>query len=213
MAKLIIKPSKQIRSEIRVPGDKSISHRAVMIGSLANGETIINGFLPSEDCLATVDCFKKLGIDIQIKNKCKIIIKGKGLNGLQAPKEELFVGNSGTTIRLMSGILAGQSFATEITGDKSIQKRPMMRIVTPLREMGAGIEGEFAPLKISGGKLFPIRYELPIASAQVKSAVLLAGLFADGVTTVVEKNQARDHTERMLAYYGARIKSRNLNSQ
>lgn len=218
MASLTIKPAKKIRADIHVPGDKSISHRAIMIGSLANGETVINGFLPSADCLATVDCFRKLGISIKV-DKDKIVIQGKGLKGLKQPKETLNVGNSGTTIRLMSGILAGQSFITTITGDESIQKRPMMRIANPLREMGASVEGReangniFAPLKISGGNLTPIRYELPVASAQVKSAVLLAGLFADGVTTVVEKNKARDHTERMLDYFGAGIKPRGLATQ
>lgn len=218
MASFFVNPAENIKAEIEVPGDKSISHRAIMIGSLANGETIINGFLPSEDCLATVDCFKKLGIDIKV-NKDKVVIQGKGLKGLTRSNETLNVGNSGTTIRLLTGILAGQSFRTEITGDQSIQKRPMMRIVKPLREMGASIEGKianeniFAPLKILGGSLSPIRYELPVASAQVKSAILLAGLFADGVTTVVERNQARDHTERMLDYFGARIKLRGLNTQ
>ena len=210
--KLIIKPAQKIEAEIQVPGDKSISHRAIMIGSLAKGETVINGFLPSADCLATVECAKKLGIDIQMTNECNIIIKGKGLRGLVEAKGVLDVGNSGTTIRLLTGILAGQEFITKITGDKSIQKRPMMRIVKPLREMGGKIEGRrenneiYAPLEISGTKLSAIEYDLPVASAQVKSAVLLAGLFADGETTVVEKNQARDHTERMLSYFGAQIK-------
>ncbi|OGB86851.1 3-phosphoshikimate 1-carboxyvinyltransferase [candidate division WOR-1 bacterium RIFCSPLOWO2_02_FULL_46_20] len=217
MAKLIIKPIKQIKAEIQVPGDKSISHRAIMIGSLANGETVVNNFLMSEDCLATVKCLGQLGIDIQMANDkcqmsdgCRTIIRGKGLRGLRESKAVLDVGNSGTTIRLLSGILAGQSFTSTITGDKSIQKRPMMRIVKPLRSMGATIEGReekdqiFAPLKISGGKLSPIKYELPIASAQVKSAILLAGLFAEGETRVIEKVQARDHTERMLAYFGVK---------
>ena len=217
MAKLIIKPIKQIKAEIQVPGDKSISHRAIMIGSLANGETVVNNFLMSEDCLATVKCLGQLGIDIQMANDkcqmsdgCRTIIRGKGLRGLRESKAVLDVGNSGTTIRLLSGILAGQSFTSTITGDKSIQKRPMMRIVKPLRSMGATIEGReekdqiFAPLKISGGKLSPIKYELPIASAQVKSAILLAGLFAEGETRVIEKVQARDHTERMLAHFGVK---------
>lgn len=217
MSKLVIKPIKRIKTKIQVPGDKSISHRVIMIGALANGETVANNFLMSEDCLATVECFRKMGIEIQMTNDkcqmsngCKIIIKGRGLKGLQAPKGTLNVGNSGTTIRLLSGILAGQSFTSKITGDKSIQKRPMMRVVKPLRSMGAKIEGReekdnvFAPLKICGGKLSAITYELPIASAQVKSAILLAGLFADGETRVIEKVLARDHTERMLAYFGGR---------
>ncbi len=224
MANLSIKPTQRIEAEIHVPGDKSISHRAVMIGSLAKKETIVNNFLPSADCLATVDCFRKLGIEIQESGKRKaesgkqIIIKGKGLKGLKQSKEALDVGNSGTTIRLTTGILAGQDFISKITGDESIQRRPMLRIVNPLREMGASIEGTvkndqiYAPLKISGGNLLPIEYELPVASAQVKSAVLLAGLFADGETVVIEKNQARDHTERMLSYLGANIKVSGLRS-
>jgi 3-phosphoshikimate 1-carboxyvinyltransferase len=218
MANLTVKPLRKIKTEIHVPGDKSISHRAIMIGSLANGETVIHGFLPSADCMATVDCFRRLGIDIK-GDKNKVVVKGKGLKGLSQPKGELDVGNSGTTIRLTTGILAGQDFMSTITGDESIQRRPMLRIVNPLREMGASIEGKvkngqvYTPLKISVGKLSSIRYELPVASAQVKSAVLLAGLFADGVTTVVEKNQARDHTERMLDYFGARIKLRGLSTQ
>ncbi len=197
--------------EIHIPGDKSISHRAVMLGALAKGETIVNNFLMSEDCLATVDCFRKLGIDIkmtndkcQMSNECKIIIKGKGLRGLKRAKEVLDVGNSGTTIRLMLGILAAQDFISEITGDASIQKRPMMRVIKPLSEMGANIEGEYAPLKVYGRKLKPITYELPVASAQVKSAILLAGLYAGGETKVIEKNPARDHTERMLKYFNAK---------
>ncbi len=212
MDSLFVSPLKKIKAEITVPGDKSISHRAVMIGSLAKGETVVNGFLPSADCLATIDCFKKLGVEIErLKDGERLVIKGKGLKGLKGTKEVLDVGNSGTTIRLMTGILAGQDFTTKITGDESIQKRPMMRVVKPLREMGASIDGRmekdniYAPLKISGGKLSPIEYELPVASAQVKSAVLLAGLFARGETVVIEKNQARDHTERMLEYFGAGI--------
>lgn len=217
MADLTIKPAEKIKAEIHVPGDKSISHRAVMIGALANGETKINGFLPSADCLATVNCFRNLGIEI-IDNGKQLLVKGKGLKGLQPPKEILNVGNSGTTIRLLTGILSGQSFISKITGDDSIQKRPMRRIVSPLREMGASIEGRvegdniYAPLKISGGGLSPIEYGLPVASAQVKSAILLAGLFANGNTVVVEKNPARDHTERMLSYFGANIKVSGLRS-
>lgn len=208
MANLTISPAKKIKAEIHVPGDKSISHRAIMIGSLASGRTKVSNFLPSADCLATVKCFRKLGIEININGKY-VEVYGKGLRGLKPSKETLDVGNSGTTIRLMTGILSGQPFVTKITGDKSIERRPMRRIVDPLREMGASIEGRiaedniYAPLKISGGDLSPIEYELPVASAQVKSAILLAGLFAHGETVVIEKNHARDHTERMLAYFGA----------
>lgn len=218
MASLSVQPINRINTEINVPGDKSISHRAIMIGALAKGQTAIENFLASEDCLATLKCLEQLGITNQHSNK-QIIINGKGLNGLQAAKEVLDVGNSGTTIRLLSGILAGQTFLSKITGDRSIQKRPMMRIVNPLREMGASIEGRtendniFAPLKIVGGNLDPIHYELPVASAQVKSAVLLAGLFAKGDTSVIETNQARDHTERMLSHFGADVQIHGLTSR
>ncbi len=200
--------------EIRVPGDKSISHRAVMLGALAKGATTIEGFLPSADCLATVECCQKLGIDILVDGT-RVTVKGKGLKGLKQTKELLDVGNSGTTIRLMSGILSGQPFLTRITGDESIQKRPMLRVVGPLREMGANIVGHahkgnvYAPLEIHGGKLSPIEYKLPVASAQVKSAILLAGLFAAGQTSVIEKNKARDHTERMLEHFGSEIQLMN----
>lgn len=215
MKNLTIKSTEMIKSEIRVPGDKSISHRAIMIGSLAKGKTIVNGFLPSADCLATLDCFKKLGVKIK-RDGTRVEINGNGLNGLKMSKKMLDVGNSGTSIRLITGILSGQSFVSSITGDASIQKRPMRRIVDPLREMGADIEGKiinnnvYAPLKINGGDLAPIQYELPVASAQVKSAVLLAGLFANGETSVIEKNQARDHTERMLSHFGADIRVQGL---
>jgi 3-phosphoshikimate 1-carboxyvinyltransferase len=215
MKKLVIKPARKISGEITVPGDKSISHRAVMLGALAKGETIVRGFLPSADCLATIDCFRKLGIEVRAQNTehgAQVRIQGKGLYGLQKPEGMLDVGNSGTTIRLMLGILAGQPFVSEITGDASIQKRPMLRVVKPLREMGAIIEGVgtgvgegeiSAPLKIFGNKLKGIEYTLPVASAQVKSAILLAGLYAEGKTAVIEKHPSRDHTERMFEYFGA----------
>jgi 3-phosphoshikimate 1-carboxyvinyltransferase len=214
MKTLKINKSGGLHGEFSVPGDKSISHRAVMLGAVARGETVVNNFLSSADCLATVECFRRMGIEIQ-KSKVKsqdygsVIIKGKGLKGLKAPGKMLEVGNSGTTIRLISGILAGQSFEVKITGDESIAKRPMGRIAKPLRLMGASIEGTirnnevFAPLKIIGGSLQPIEYELPVASAQVKSAVLLAGLFADGKTCVIERMPSRDHTERLLEHFGA----------
>ncbi|MFH1347766.1 MAG: 3-phosphoshikimate 1-carboxyvinyltransferase [Candidatus Margulisiibacteriota bacterium] len=218
MAKLTVTPLNKIRSEIHVPGDKSISHRAVMIGSLASGRTRINNFLTSADCLATVECFRKLGIDIHVDGN-HVEVYGKGLSGLKPTKQTLDVGNSGTTLRLLTGILSGQPFVTKITGDRSIQKRPMRRIVDPLREMGADIEGKvqndniYAPLKIHGGDLSPIEYELPVASAQVKSAILLAGLFAQGQTTVIEKIHARDHTERMLHYFGAKARGARVDGQ
>lgn len=213
MKNLHISHANSLKGEIHVPGDKSISHRAVMIGSLAKGETMINNFLNSADCLTTVESFRNMGIEIESHQLSaggkQIIIKGKGLTGLESAKGIMDVGNSGTTIRLMLGILAGQNFISRITGDESIGRRPMLRVAIPLRAMGASIEGRmvgeelYAPLKISGGNLSSIKYELPVASAQVKSAVLLAGLFANGETAVIEKNPSRDHTERMLSHFGA----------
>lgn len=206
-----------VKADLHVPGDKSISHRAVMLGALASGETVIRNYLASADCLATIDCFRKLGIKISVAAG-ELRVAGQGLAGLKEPKEMLYVGNSGTTIRLISGILAGQSFTTEITGDASIRRRPMGRIAQPLKMMNASIEGVeregeiYAPLRIFGGSLEPIFYELPVASAQVKSAVLLAGLFANGETSVLEKNQSRDHTERMFEHFGAKIKIVGLQS-
>lgn len=215
MKNLHVSPARALKGKITLPGDKSISHRAIMIGSLAGGRTKVANFLPSADCLATVDCFRKLGIEINI-NGNQVEVFGKGLRGLKPIKEMLDVGNSGTTIRLMTGILSGQPFVSKITGDQSIRRRPMRRIVDPLRKMGADIEGRvegnniYAPLKISGGRLSPMEYELPVASAQVKSAILLAGLFAEGETVVIEKNPSRDHTERMLAYFGAKIQGTRI---
>ena len=210
MKSLLIKNTKSLKGKISVPGDKSISHRAVMIGALASGETIVNNFLSSADCLATIECFRQMGIEVNVRGmRCEV--RGKGLKGLTMPKKMLDMGNSGTTIRLISGILAGQSFEVKITGDESIARRPMGRIAKPLRLMGASIEGTirnnevFAPLKIIGGNLQPIEYELPVASAQVKSAVLLAGLFAGGKTCVIESRPSRDHTERMLEHFGAKF--------
>ena len=211
MTNLSVTSTRAIKGEIYPPADKSISHRAIMISSLANGRSKIRNFLTSADCLATVSCFQKLGIEINLKEK-EVEVFGKGLHGLKPSPTMLEVGNSGTTIRLISGILAGQNFETVINGDASIQKRPMGRIAKPLQLMGANIEGRkinneiYAPLKISGGKLKAIEYQLPVPSAQVKSAVLLAGLFAEGETRVIEKIPSRDHTERMLAHFGLPIK-------
>ena len=205
----VIKPSGKLRGEITVPGDKSISHRSVMLGSIAKGDTKISGFLTGEDCLSTIDCFKKLGIDIEV-NGTDVTVHGKGLKGLSAPAETLDVGNSGTTLRLMSGILSAQPFTTRLTGDSSIQKRPMGRVASPLGLMGAKITSEnekmTAPLTIEGQKLHGIDYPLPVASAQVKSALILAGLYADGETRITEPEATRDHTEIMLNYLGADIK-------
>jgi len=208
----IIYPKDNLSGTITVPGDKSISHRAVMFGALASGSTEITGFLTGADCMSTISCFKKLGIDIEVSGD-KVTVHGKGLNGLKEPKDTLDVGNSGTTIRLISGILAAQPFSCKITGDTSIQKRPMNRVIKPLSLMGAKIKGlnkeSNAPLIIEGTKLKAIEYILPVASAQVKSAILLASLFADGVTTVVEPMASRNHTEIMLNYFGANIKNEN----
>lgn len=201
--------------ELTVPGDKSISHRAVMFGSLAKGITEVSGFLKGADCLSTISCFQQLGIHIEEKNE-KIYIHGKGLHGLTAPSGILDAGNSGTTTRLLSGILSGQDFVSTITGDASIQKRPMKRIMTPLTQMGACIESinhnGCAPLKIVPSKLHGITYDSPVASAQVKSSVLLAGLYADGITTVNEPAISRNHTEIMLSAFGAKIKTEGLSA-
>ena len=198
-----------LRGEITVPGDKSISHRAVMLGALASGTTHITGFLMGEDCLSTIDCFRKMGVSIDVSDK-EVVVEGVGLHGLTAPKSELYTGNSGTTTRLLSGILAGQSFTSTMNGDASIQKRPMGRVMKPLREMGASIEGKndnFCPLTLFPSELHGIEYRLPVASAQLKSAILLAGLYAEGQTTVIEPAPSRDHTERMFRALGVEIET------
>ena len=197
-----------IKGRLRVPGDKSISHRAVMFGSIANGTTNIKGFLTGADCISTISIFKKMGIDIELDNTF-VKVHGKGLYGLNCPHEVLDCGNSGTTTRLVSGILSAQNFTSVLTGDKSIQKRPMNRIITPLSMMGADIESNdgFAPLTITGSKLHGIEYNSPVASAQVKSAILLAGLYASSPTTVTEPAKSRDHTELMLKKFGANLTS------
>lgn len=200
--------SAPLRGELTLPGDKSISHRAVMFGSLAQGTTEITHFLKGADCLSTIDCFRKMGIRIE-EREGRLLVHGCGLHGLTAPTEILDCGNSGTTTRLISGILAGQSFASRLTGDASIQKRPMGRIIRPLRLMGASIESskgnDCAPLQIQGRPLKAIHYQSPIASAQVKSCILLAGLYGDGITRVTEPAVSRNHTELMLKYFGADI--------
>ena len=199
-----------LKGEVTIPGDKSISHRAVMFGSLAEGTTEVTNFLQGADCLSTISCFRKLGI--QIENTAdRILIHGKGLHGLSESSETLDTGNSGTTTRLISGILAGQSFTTFLNGDASIQTRPMKRIMTPLSMMGADITSlngnNCAPLRICGGHLHGITYQSPVASAQVKSCVLLAGLYADAPTSVTEPVLSRNHTELMLAGFGAKVTS------
>ncbi|MFH1710339.1 MAG: 3-phosphoshikimate 1-carboxyvinyltransferase, partial [bacterium] len=209
MKKFIVLQAKQLKGKVRVPGDKSISHRAVMIGSLAKGDSKIEGFLKADDCMRTIESFRKMGIEINIEDDI-VIVKGKGLMGLHEPSDVFDVGNSGTTMRLLVGILAGQKFHTILTGDESIRRRPMGRVIEPLKKMGAIIHGRqrdtLAPLTIMGKELKGITYGMPVASAQVKSAVLLAGLYAKGETSVIEKELTRDHTERMLEYFGAAIK-------
>lgn len=203
-----------LNGTIEVPGDKSISHRAVMFGSLANGRTTVEHFLPGEDCLSTISCFRKMGVEIEQTDE-KVSINGKGWSGIQEPEYILDVGNSGTTARLLLGILAGLPMHSCLIGDDSIGKRPMRRVTAPLREMGALIDGrkdgQYTPLSVRGGGLKGMHYRSPIASAQVKSAILLAGLNGEGVTTVTEPYQSRDHTERMLQAFGAEVE-RNENS-
>ena len=206
---MVIQKIKKAVGQIKVPGDKSISHRAVMLGSLANGVTEISGFLKGADCLSTIDCFRKMGIDIDINGE-NVTVHGNGLRGLLKPDEMLYTGNSGTTTRLLCGILAGQNFDTSITGDASIQKRPMGRVVQPLSMMGAKIENEYCPLYITGTKLHGIDYKMPVASAQVKTAIILAGLYADGETVIHEIEKSRDHTELMLSAMGADLTVDNL---
>ena len=195
-----------LKGKISVPGDKSISHRCVMFGSIASGTTEIHNFLEGADCLATIRCFRTLGIDIE-KNDDLVLIHGKGLHGLSAPDNILDVGNSGTTTRLMSGILAGQRFESKLSGDESLNSRPMKRIIEPLTQMGANISSGCAPLYITPGELHGIHYNSPVASAQVKSCILLAGLYADGKTSVTEPSLSRNHTELMLKEFGADIRS------
>lgn len=193
---------------IRVPGDKSISHRSVMFGAIAEGTTTVEGFLLGEDCLSTIDCFRKLGVNIEVDGT-NVKVVSKGIDNWDEANEVLYTGNSGTTTRLMLGILAGTGLHTVMTGDASIGKRPMRRVADPLRLMGAQIagreNGQFTPLAIQGTQLQAIDYTMPVASAQVKSAILLAGLRAQGTTIVRESEVSRDHTERMLRQFGAEV--------
>lgn len=204
---------KPLRGALTVSGDKSISHRAVMLGSLATGTTEIEGFLPGEDCLSTIRCFRSMGVQIE-QNGSSVKVFGRGLRELTAPAGILDCGNSGTTTRLLSGVLAAQHFNSVLSGDASIQRRPMKRIMIPLRAMGADITSisgnDCAPLSVHGKQLYGIHFNSPIASAQVKSAVLLAGLYASGQTTVTEPALSRDHTERMLRSFGAKVLTGNF---
>lgn len=214
MSSIKIKGKTSLKGKITVPGDKSISHRAVMLGSIANGISEIDGFAAGFDCINTIKAFRALGADITCGNQ--LVIKGNGPYGLKKPEEVIDAGNSGTTMRLMLGILAGQSFRTVITGDESLRQRPMMRVTKPLREMGASISGKsggnFAPLTIEGGSLHSISHNSPVPSAQIKSAILLAGLYADGETMVTEPLPSRDHTERMLKLFGAGISTPEISN-
>ena len=206
-------PGGTVCGEARVPGDKSISHRAIMLGALAEGATRVSGFLEGEDALATLTAFRDLGVEIERPGESEVLVHGVGLRGLKAPRGPLDLGNAGTGMRLMCGLLAGQAFDSELTGDASLCSRPMGRVIDPLQLMGAKIaseEGGRPPLRISGGRqLHGIHYDLPMASAQVKSCVLLAGLYSQGVTSVTEPAPTRDHTERMLRGFGYEIGSDN----
>lgn len=208
-----LKHAKRLRGTLTVSGDKSISHRAIMFGAISEGKTEITNFLQGADCLSTISCFRKMGIEIE-NNKEAILVHGKGLHGLSSPLSELDTGNSGTTTRLISGILAGQSFSSRLNGDASIQKRPMKRILAPLTTMGANVTSvngnDCAPLLFSPAKLHGIHWTSPVASAQVKSCILLAGLYADGITSVLEPVRSRNHTELMLSAFGAKLSAKGL---
>ena len=212
---MIIQKHGPLRGELAVPGDKSISHRSVMFGALSEGITEAENFLTGADCLSTISCFRQMGISVE-QNGTSVIVHGKGLHGLTRPSGIIDAGNSGTTVRLLSGILAGQPFDSMITGDASIQKRPMKRVMTPLSQMGASItsvhENGCAPLQIKGSPLHGIHYLSPVASAQVKSCVLLAGLYADTPTSVTEPAISRNHSELMLRYFGADIQCEGTTS-
>ncbi|MGE7112243.1 3-phosphoshikimate 1-carboxyvinyltransferase [Lysinibacillus sp. NPDC047702] len=213
MSKKILQYNKpSLQGTLTIPGDKSVSHRSVMFGAIATGKTTVDGFLLGEDCLSTIDCFRKLGVKIDVEGT-NVSLDSPGIDGWQEPTEVLYTGNSGTTTRLMLGILAGSNVHSVMTGDASIGKRPMRRVIDPLRQMGAHItgrvNGQYTPLAIQGTPLQAIDYHMPVASAQVKSAVLLAGLRAEGTTIVRETEISRDHTERMLRQFGAEIDVRD----
>ncbi|MEZ5534253.1 MAG: 3-phosphoshikimate 1-carboxyvinyltransferase [Thiolinea sp.] len=207
-----IQPGGSLNGRLRVPGDKSMSHRSIMLGSIAEGTTHVSGFLNGEDCLATLAAFRSMGVEIKGPTAAgELTIQGVGMHGLKAPQGDLYMGNSGTSIRLMTGLMSGQQFNVRMTGDSSLSKRPMKRVTVPLEQMGADIataDGGTPPLEVQGGSnLKGIHYDLPMASAQVKSAVLLAGLYAEGETSVTEPAVTRDHTERMLRGFGYEVKT------
>lgn len=204
----LLKTKQGLQGELTVPADKSISHRSIMFGAISHGTTTVHNFLRAEDCLSTVAVFKALGVKIKDDGET-ITVEGKGFSGLKAPSEMLNAGNSGTTMRLVLGILAGQSFDSQIAGDASLNRRPMERVMGPLREMGAELQGtknsEFPPITIKGHELSAITYEMPIASAQVKSAIIFAAMQAKGETTIIEKEKSRNHTEEMIKQFGGNI--------
>ena len=207
MASFLTSKCGPLKGSIKVPGDKSISHRSIMLGSIATGITKVSGFLEGEDSLATLNSFKEMGVEIE-RQGSNITINGVGMHGLREPAKPLNLGNSGTSIRLMSGLLSAQSFDSVLCGDESLSKRPMARVIDPLRKMGADISGSESkpPLMIKGGKkLSSLEYKLPVASAQIKSCLLLAGLYADGETHIIENGISRDHTERMLRGFGYKV--------
>lgn len=218
MKQLTVQGVSGLRGKIGLPGDKSISHRAVIFGALARGKTIIRNFPFNEDCLATISALRKLGVRIRSRAKDEIEVYGKGLFGLTAAKEAILIKESGTTFRLLLGLLAGQGFSTKLVAGKSLSKRPMRRVTEPLRMMGGTFDSrlkikdskpdEFPPISIKGAKLKAIAYKVPVASAQVKSAILLAGLYAKGKTKIIEPLSTRDHTERMLELFKSDIKAR-----
>lgn len=201
-----------LQGTLRIPGDKSVSHRSIMFGAMAEGTTTVEGFLLSDDCLATIDCFQKLGVEITVEGE-NVQIESNGIKAWKEPNEILYTGNSGTTTRLMLGILAGSNVSSVLIGDESIQKRPMKRVTDPLKQMGAKLigreNGQFTPIAVEGTNLASIHYQMPVASAQVKSAILFAALHAQGETIIQEIETSRDHTEKMLQHFGADIKVRN----
>ncbi len=216
MADIAVKPSKGLKGELILPGDKSISHRSVLFAAIADGDTTITGFLTGEDTINTAKAVQSLGINVEGIGGSSLIVHGKGLHGLREPADVLDLGNAGTGMRLLAGLLAGQEFFSVLTGDQYLRKRPMARIVDPLRLMGAGIEGRsggrMAPLAIRGAgrRTKSIDFISPVASAQVKSALLLAGLYGEGVTSVSEPSKSRDHTERMLRFFGIEVKEEGM---
>ncbi|GIU77355.1 MAG: 3-phosphoshikimate 1-carboxyvinyltransferase [Bryobacteraceae bacterium] len=205
----VIHPARRLHGSLTLPGDKSISHRYAMLASVAGGLSTIRNYSSGADCHSTLRCIRSLGIEVEVQGS-EVRIRGRGLHGYQAPAGDLDAGNSGSTIRMLSGLLAGQPFESRLVGDESLSRRPMQRIMEPLRRMGASVEareGKYPPLVIRGGELQPIDYESPVASAQVKSCVLLAGLMADGATSVREPARTRDHTEVALREFGAEVES------